>query len=169
MEGLQYAYCSEYSWYGWAPKDKQASISTTLHGIGKAVLEFGNCWKSGKVVAYKNNVVIDSVNGRNEVQVEFDFQDGDVLKITKHGEGIIRFDDLRFDWCHSSSDEYVICDANSHVNNLKGSKSQSVSGWTFDPLINGPWNKNAPNNGESCSDASWLGWATDTTGTCMLS
>ena len=158
MKGMEHVFCSEYSWYGWAPNDKQASISTTLHGIGKAVLEFGNCWKSGKVVAYKNNVEIKSIDARNEAQVEFDFENGDVLKITEHGEGIIRFDDLRFDWC-APSDEYVSCEANSHVDNLKESKSHSVFGWYIDPEINGPWNANAPNLiGESCSDASWIGW-----------
>ena len=50
MKGQIPVHCAGYSWYGWNPNDKQASISTTLHGFGKAVLEFGNCWKTGKVI-----------------------------------------------------------------------------------------------------------------------
>ena len=33
----------------------------------------------------------------------------------------------------------TVCDANYHVNNLKGSTSQTVSGWTFDAVEKGPW------------------------------
>ena len=33
--------------------DREASISTTLNGIGKAILSFGNCWKNGIVTVYK--------------------------------------------------------------------------------------------------------------------
>ena len=32
-----------------------------------------------------------------------------------------------------------VCDANSHVKNLKGSTSQTVSGWAFDAIEKGPW------------------------------
>ena len=42
------------SWYGWNyPGD--SSISTILHGNGKAILEFGNCNSGGTVVASIND------------------------------------------------------------------------------------------------------------------
>ena len=34
---------------------------------------------------------------------------------------------------------FSVCDVNSHVNNLKGSTSQTVSGWKFDKVEEGPW------------------------------
>ena len=143
MKGQIPLYCSGYSWYGWNPNDKQASISTTLHGSGKAVLEFGNCWKSGEVIAYKNNVEIYRAVGFDAVQVKFDFQNGDELRITQNGQGIIQFSDLKFDTCSSNEPpEYIICDANSHANNLKGWKSESApADWIFNEVTRGPWNE----------------------------
>ena len=34
---------------------------------------------------------------------------------------------------------FSVCDVNSHVNNLRGSTSQTVSGWKFDKVEEGPW------------------------------
>ena len=45
------------------------------------------------------------------------------------------------------------CHLNSHVNNLKDSKSKIVSGWTFHGVEAGPWNKNAEEWG--CDNSSW--------------
>ena len=142
MKGQIPVHCAGYSWYGWNPNDKKASISTTLHGEGKAVLEFGNCWESGEVIAYKNNVEIYRADAFDAVQVEFIFQNGDELKITQNGDGKIQFSDLRFDWCSSKEPEYIDCDANSHANNLQEWKSESPPpDWIFNEVTRGPWNK----------------------------
>ena len=45
---------------------------------------------------------------------------------------------------------------NSQVNNLKGSNSKTVSGWTFNSVKYGPWNKDPAMWG--CTKASWFGW-----------
>ena len=42
---------------------------------------------------------------------------------------------------------------NPNVNNLKGSTSQTVTGWTLDGLTNGPWNT----AGASIGCSSWFG------------
>ena len=46
---------------------------------------------------------------------------------------------------------------NSHVNSLSGSKTKSVSGWTFDSVTAGPWNTD-PKKWHKCDQASWFGW-----------
>jgi len=48
--GPRYRCDKPNQWYGWAPNNKEVSISTTLKGMGRAILEFGNCWKTGKVI-----------------------------------------------------------------------------------------------------------------------
>ena len=65
--------------------------------------------------------------------------DGDELKITGEDGAIIQFIDLKFIWCYS---EFAVCEANSHVDNLKEWKSQSApTGWTFNKATRGPWDK----------------------------
>ena len=92
--------CTEASWFGFVyPGD--ASISTTLLGKGKAILEFGNCHSGGNVAAYKNDVELSSVGAKTEDQIEFEFQDGDVIKITEHNTAIIQFNDLKIVGCSS--------------------------------------------------------------------
>ena len=123
------------------------------------MLEFGNCWTSGNVAVYQNDDELDDVGAESEDQVEFDFEDGDVLKITGDETAIIQFNDLKI-WSNNDSHKTddVVCDANSHVNNLKGSKSEYVSGWTFNSITRGPWNKDSEATGYECSKASWYGW-----------
>ena len=94
--------CSKGSWFGFAyPGD--GSISTVLNGNGKAVLEFGNCWTTGKVAVYLNGNEIASVGAKGEDQVEFDFQDGAEVKIVEHGECIIQFNDLHIIECSTTT------------------------------------------------------------------
>ena len=66
----------------------------TLHRKGKAILDFGDCWSGGNVDAYKNDVELLSVGAKSEDQVEFEFEDGDVLKIIEHNTAIIQFNSL---------------------------------------------------------------------------
>ena len=62
-------------------------------------MEFGNCHSDGNVAAYKNDVQLSSVGANTEDQIEFEFQDGDVIKITEHNEAIIQFNDLKIVGC----------------------------------------------------------------------
>ena len=105
---------SKSSWFGYSYlKNDDSSISTTLNGKGKAILKFGNCWKNGIVIVYKNDVELKSVGAKSEDNVEFDFEDGDVLKITEKGNGIIQFNDLKFLECGAEEVENFCAGANS--------------------------------------------------------
>ena len=65
------------SWFGYGyDSPGESSISTTLHGTGKAILEFGNCHNAGNVNAYINDKELSCLGPRMVDQVEFDFQDG---------------------------------------------------------------------------------------------
>ena len=88
------------SWFGW-DYPGAASISTTLYGKGKAFLEFGNCHSQGDVAVYKNDVQLSSVGAKKEDKVEFEFNDGDVLKITELNTAIIQFNNLEIVGCSS--------------------------------------------------------------------
>ena len=89
----------EAPWFGWKYPGV-TSISTTLHGKGKAILDFENCnaYPTGDVTVYKNDIKLSSVGANKGDQVEFEFHDGDVLKITEN-QGIIQFNDLKIVEC----------------------------------------------------------------------
>ena len=78
-----------------------------MHGTGKAVLEFGNCARDGKVVAYKNFQEIKSVYYQSDAKVVFDFQDNDLLTIEEESEtwtsAAIKFKSLDFLSCSSEA------------------------------------------------------------------
>ena len=60
-------------------------------------MDFGNCNWRGTVVAYKNGVEIASVGSSATHKIEFEFVDGDVIKIKAFGFAIIQFDDLKIE------------------------------------------------------------------------
>ena len=107
--------------------------------MGRARLFFGNCWKDGIVEAYLNDVKIEDKIKKGEIYVDFDFHDQDVIKLTGDGTAIIQFVDLKFLWCYPN--ENVVCNTNPHANDLKGSKLESVPGWTFTEVNMGPWDE----------------------------
>ena len=73
------------NWYGWTSANPIGSISTTFNGIGRAQLDFGNCWNSGNVKAILNGTVIASpTKNTPSMTVEFDFEIGSILKIAEH-------------------------------------------------------------------------------------
>ena len=94
--------CDKAFWFGW-DHPGATSISTTLHGKGEAILDFGNCNAMGDVTVYKNDIKLSSVGAEKVDQVEFEFHDGDVLKITEN-QGIIQFNDLEIVECNLCSD-----------------------------------------------------------------
>ena len=72
-------------------------IKTTLKGRGKARLHFGNCYvgsahyPNGKVNVYLNNHLIGSAPLKTEKIIEFNFVDGNVLKIQEDNVAILEF------------------------------------------------------------------------------
>ena len=92
-------YCSNahVCWYGWG--GGVGSISTILHGNGRAFLNFGNCYTGGQVKVSKNDIEILSLDGLTTAQIEIEFQDGDVIKLSEHNVGVIQFNDLSIVEC----------------------------------------------------------------------
>ena len=58
-------------------------------------MDFGNCFKRGIVVAYKNGEEIASVGASSTHKVEFEYSDGDEIKISELNGAIIQFNDLQ--------------------------------------------------------------------------
>ena len=97
------------NWYGWTSSNSIGSISTTFNGIGRAQLDFGNCWNGGTVNATLNGTLIASVpKNTPSVTVEFDFEIGSILKIAEHylfQDGIIQFNSLNIIQCNGENDD----------------------------------------------------------------
>ena len=81
-------------------------MTTRLSGCGHAILDFGNCWdrRTYKVEVFLNGNRISRANGSTPSKiVEFDFIDGDILKLKEDG-AIIKFNKLTITNCkHCSS------------------------------------------------------------------
>ena len=75
-------------------------------------MDFGNCGNYGKVVAYKNGVEIASIEASATDKIEFEFSDGDVIKITEFG-GIIQFNDLEIVKCTQGEKIHILLFTNS--------------------------------------------------------
>ena len=87
------------NWYGWTSAGPIGSISTTFNGIGRAKLDFGDCW-GGTVKATLNGTVIASpTKNTPSMTVEFDFHVGSILKIAEHGS-IMQFNSLDILQCN---------------------------------------------------------------------
>ena len=89
---------SSSSWYGLdihplVNRFTVYTLETELHGCGKALLSYANCWNLGKLVVYLNNVAISEIQGRKEEHVTFFFKDNDILKLESVG-AIINFKNI---------------------------------------------------------------------------
>ena len=93
----RYGMCGDYnSWYSnyglWLK-----TLETTLNGCGKARLDFGNCHRlfESLVQAFLNGKEIGTAT-TNELskKIEFDFYDGDTLKLVESNNGHIRFNNF---------------------------------------------------------------------------
>ena len=95
------------NWYGWTSSHPIGSISTIFNGIGRAQLDFGNCWTGGAVNATLNGTVIASAPANTtSMTVEFDFDVGFILIITEEVDiGIIQFNSLNIIQCNGENDD----------------------------------------------------------------
>ena len=96
------------NWYGWNGNLDIGSISTTFNGIGRAQLDFGNCFTEGTVNATLDGTVIASVSKNTpSVTVEFDFHVGSILRITETEliSAIIQFNSLDIIQCNGENDD----------------------------------------------------------------
>ena len=70
-------------------------------------MDFGNCHSVGTVVAYKNGVEIASIGASATDKIEFEFNDGDVIKMTEFS-GIIQFNDLEIVKCTQGEKIHIL-------------------------------------------------------------
>ena len=93
------------NWYGFK-NPSEGSISTTFNGIGRAQLDFGNCFTQGTVNATLDGTVIASAPANTpSFLVEFDFHVGSFLKITEVGVTIIQFNSLDIIQCNGENED----------------------------------------------------------------
>ena len=100
--GQRHGKCrDDNSWYGYNYYNK-GSIKTTLHGCGKAELDFGECWNTNDY-KYNGRHIQVNLNG-NEIgrakakelskKIQFDFKEGDVLVLRDQNYGFMRFNNF---------------------------------------------------------------------------
>ena len=102
VSGLWYGKCrDDKSWYGYISGLSEGSIKTTLHGCGKAELDFGECTKYSPNSRYTytqitlNGNEIGRANARElSKKIQFDFKEGDVLELHDRGYAMIRFNNF---------------------------------------------------------------------------
>ena len=93
------------NWYGWTAGTPIGSISTTFNGVGRAQLDFGNCWTGGTFVnaTLDGTVIASAPTNTPSMTVEFDFRIGSILKIAEHG--ILQFNSLNIIQCNGENDD----------------------------------------------------------------
>ena len=94
---------SDGIWYGFGRAGEVGTISTVLRENGRAKLDFGNCWiepnTDDAVIVYLNDKEISSASKETPSKIiEFDFKDGDVLKLEEVNNVII-FNDIEILYC----------------------------------------------------------------------
>ena len=81
------------NWYAFNNSKGSCSLKTKVIGRGRGKLDFGNCYKANKgvvKVSLDGNVIDSAQNGTEKV-IEFDFSDGNELKLSEENYGIIMF------------------------------------------------------------------------------
>ena len=76
------------AWFGFGNSGIIGSISTALNGCGHGILDYGNCLDGNSTVLL-NGKEISWTTSKSKV-VEFDFYDGDVIKLVEKS-GILIF------------------------------------------------------------------------------
>ena len=95
------------TWFGFTHGEFVGSISTSLYGQGNASLTFGNCWDTGEVKLFLNEIEISSVGPHSQKTVVFYF-DNSVMKLEEHGVGIIEFVQFEISQCNVGCKSYEI-------------------------------------------------------------
>ena len=88
------------TFYGYKYASAVGFVKATFKGSGTGTLDFGNCYFTGVTKVYLNNSPIGIANSNEKsVVISFDYQKGDVLKITEEGIGILRINSLKLRGC----------------------------------------------------------------------
>ena len=99
VSGLRYGKCRDDKiWYGYNWGLSVGSIKTTLHGCGKAELDFGECSNSPNShytqITLNGNEIGRANVGELSKKIQFDFKEGDVLELHDRGYAMIIFNNF---------------------------------------------------------------------------
>ena len=87
--------CGNETFFGY---NGDYTVMATFRGYGEGILGYRNCWKSGTVYAYLNDVQISNATGNvkdnSTVSSQFTYSKGDTLKINST-DGIIKLNSLQ--------------------------------------------------------------------------
>ena len=84
-------WCGRKTWFGYSRGRSNGLIKTTFLGNGRATLDFGNCYHSGKVVVYLNGKEISRAKGYiRSKEIKFKYSKGDTLMIKEMNVAIIK-------------------------------------------------------------------------------
>ena len=87
--------CGTSTWYGFKYGYPIGSVTAIFAGSGKATLNFGNCYASGRVVVYLNEKDIGHADANTPKQeITFDYSKGDNLTIKEENMAIIKLNSL---------------------------------------------------------------------------
>ena len=99
--GKNWGSCS--TWYCLKSGNAMGAIATVFHVRGRAKLDYGQCYdKVGRIVrVFLNGVEISSAKGHVPSKiVSFDFNEGDILKITEHSSAVLGFNKFEVIECY---------------------------------------------------------------------
>ena len=88
-----YGTCKTNTFWGWASSEAVGSAKAILKGHGTATLKFGNCYDSGNVKVYLNDLLLETATPKQFLSVTFAFSENDVL-IVKEDFAVMQLNSL---------------------------------------------------------------------------
>ena len=82
------------NWYAYKKGVPIGTMKTSLSGMGKGKLEFGNCFNTGVVKVYLDGSEIENAGPGEFKVVSFEYNDGSVLEISEFNIAIIQIDNF---------------------------------------------------------------------------
>jgi len=87
-------WCGTETWFGYTSSDAIGYVEATFVGKGRATLTFGNCNKEGSVVVKLDGKEISSAKAKTLEKVEFQYSQGNTLRIEEINTAIIKLNSL---------------------------------------------------------------------------
>ena len=88
-------YCGASTFWGYKFGWPIGRVSAVFKGVGRAVLDFGECYYKGVTKVYLNDMQLGTAltNQKSEI-IDFKYKPGDTLKLEEEGVGIIIINSL---------------------------------------------------------------------------
>ena len=90
-------------WFGYYSSG-DGVIKTTLHGCGKAILDYGNCHEEGTVGIFLDSYLIGATYHTPSKLISFSYTNGSILEIKEIQQGIIKFNNFTVIECYLCED-----------------------------------------------------------------